>query len=341
MHFPSQLIYKLTLGTFLMLWAQSSADLLEDAASLNNLYNDLLQREYAGPVVFPNHQVERKAQRSPSLRLRFGRSDPDLLPHVPAKRWFGDVDQKPIRSPSRRLRFGRSDPSMPIHSAFDILMNAQQDAENNIENSENEDNLNRVARVAPRLRWGRSLPWEETNKDDSLSRVARVAPRLRWGRSIPWGEDNNDDSLNRVARQPPRLRWGRSLPFQSLNSAPENELVENVAENDVEDDDDDVTLSNTEDDFNNSLMQSLRLGNLLRSLQKYSATTGSSPAYDIDMNEFERAIRKPGPLRLRWGRSTGGKTSVGEKEQKNNLEEKNKPTEISNEVDKSLNQKKD
>lgn len=34
-----------------------------------------------GPIAYPNHQVERKAQRSPSLRLRFGRrSDPGLIP---------------------------------------------------------------------------------------------------------------------------------------------------------------------------------------------------------------------------------------------------------------------
>lgn len=49
--------------------------------SLNDLYENLLQREYIGPIAFPNHQVERKAQRSPSLRLRFGRrSDPGLSP---------------------------------------------------------------------------------------------------------------------------------------------------------------------------------------------------------------------------------------------------------------------
>lgn len=76
---------------------------------------DSWQGEYSGPVVLPYYQLERKAQRSPSLRLRFGRrSDPDLALHWPDKRWFdGDVHQKPIRSPSLRLRFGRrSDPSM-------------------------------------------------------------------------------------------------------------------------------------------------------------------------------------------------------------------------------------
>nr|AAR12637.1 short neuropeptide F precursor [Drosophila melanogaster] len=91
---------------------------------LSNLYDNLLQREYAGPVVFPNHQVERKAQRSPSLRLRFGRSDPDMLNSIVEKRWFGDVNQKPIRSPSLRLRFGRRDPSLPQmrRTAYDDLL---------------------------------------------------------------------------------------------------------------------------------------------------------------------------------------------------------------------------
>lgn len=46
-----------------------------------DLFDSQLQREYMAQVSYPNHQVERKAQRSPSLRLRFGRrSDPGLLP---------------------------------------------------------------------------------------------------------------------------------------------------------------------------------------------------------------------------------------------------------------------
>lgn len=45
---------------------------------MKDLYNYLLQREYAEPLSL-DHQVERKAVRSPSLRLRFGRrSDPDV-----------------------------------------------------------------------------------------------------------------------------------------------------------------------------------------------------------------------------------------------------------------------
>ncbi|XP_065356857.1 short neuropeptide F [Calliphora vicina] len=285
MHFQSQLMYKLTLGTFLMLWAHSTAEMLRDEASLNNLYNNLLQREYAGPVVFPNHQVERKAQRSPSLRLRFGRrSDPDLLPQTPEKRWFGEVNQKPIRSPSLRLRFGRrSDPSMPMHSAYDILMNGQQTPENN----------------------------EDYN-------------------------DVYDAYYNRVVRKPQRLRFGRSLPFQSLNAANDNDLLESGDENN------DVALSNSEDDFYNNLMHSQKLRNLLMSLNKYGGSQDNEgmDTAEEDMDEFERAIRKPGPLRLRWGRSTGGRSSVLDKEikAKNEGEQKNKVAEVVNDVaDKALN----
>lgn len=46
--------------------------------SIKNLYDYLLQREYAEPLSL-DHGIERKAVRSPSLRLRFGRrSDPDV-----------------------------------------------------------------------------------------------------------------------------------------------------------------------------------------------------------------------------------------------------------------------
>lgn len=49
--------------------------------SINDLYESILQREYTGPIPLLDHQVERKAVRSPSLRLRFGRrSDPNLMP---------------------------------------------------------------------------------------------------------------------------------------------------------------------------------------------------------------------------------------------------------------------
>lgn len=88
--------------------------------------------------------MERKAVRSPSLRLRFGRrSDPDFpLRNVSRRRlnalefllnWNfhlqyneieNEVEQKPIRSPSLRLRFGRrSDPLMSLFNEvkFDFI----------------------------------------------------------------------------------------------------------------------------------------------------------------------------------------------------------------------------
>lgn len=142
-------------------------------ASINNLYDNLLQREYAGPIVFPNHQVERKAQRSPSLRLRFGRSDPEMLNNIVEKRWFGDVNQKPIRSPSLRLRFGRrSDPNLPQmrRTAYDDLL-------------ERELTLNQQPMVGEEAELS-------DDYDVAFERVLRKPQRLRWGRSVlPSGLD--------------------------------------------------------------------------------------------------------------------------------------------------------
>lgn len=150
---------------------------------LSNLYDNLLQREYAGPVVFPNHQVERKAQRSPSLRLRFGRSDPEMLNNIVEKRWFGDVNQKPIRSPSLRLRFGRRDPNLPQmrRTAYDDLLereltfNSQQQplgSDGDLDLADDYDSaFERVVRKPQRLRWGRSVPqFEAANGDNDQVR---------------------------------------------------------------------------------------------------------------------------------------------------------------------------
>lgn len=70
--------------------------------SINDLYEYLLQREYTGHVPLAEHQMERKAVRSPSLRLRFGRrSDPGMpLIHESEQ----DIDK---RAPSARLRWGK------------------------------------------------------------------------------------------------------------------------------------------------------------------------------------------------------------------------------------------
>ncbi|XP_037711590.1 short neuropeptide F [Drosophila subpulchrella] len=216
---------------------------------LSNLYDNLLQREYAGPVVFPNHQVERKAQRSPSLRLRFGRSDPDMLNNIVEKRWFGDVNQKPIRSPSLRLRFGRRDPNLPQmrRTAYDDLLereltlNSQQQqqlgTEGDSDLSADYDGLyERVVRKPQRLRWGRSVPQFDTNNADNeqmersqwynsvlnSEKMRRMLMALQQYESpenvASYANDedtdadlNNDASeFQREIRKPMRLRWGRS-----------------------------------------------------------------------------------------------------------------------------------
>ncbi|EDW80376.1 uncharacterized protein Dwil_GK18728 [Drosophila willistoni] len=226
----------------LMMLQPSSAELKTNAAPISNLYDNLLQREYAGPVVFPNHQVERKAQRSPSLRLRFGRSDPDMLNNIVEKRWFGDVNQKPIRSPSLRLRFGRrSDPNLPQmrRTAYDDLLereltlNSQQQQPAAFDDAVDYDSLyERVVRKPQRLRWGRSVPQYEAPQLDneqlernelynsllSSEKMRRMLMALQQYESAPADlsdteevEDDQDTSeFQREARKPMRLRWGRS-----------------------------------------------------------------------------------------------------------------------------------
>lgn len=264
------------------------------------MYDNLLQREYIGPIAFPNHQVERKAQRSPSLRLRFGRrSDPEMLTQLPEKRWFGDVNQKPIRSPSLRLRFGRrSDPTMPLHSPFDMLMNARQTPDTS-------DDYNDI--------FG-----------NYYDRVVRKPQRLRFGRSSPFQVNENalesDEDFERVVRKPQRLRFGRSLPYQSNENA-----LESMIDDNTNDEVNEASMSNSDDDFYNSLMHSQKLRNLLLTLRQFGNQESgnndeSSTSVENDMDEFERAIRKPGPLRLRWGRSTGGASTQMMNEDKSKME---------------------
>lgn len=51
--------------------------------TIKDLYEYLLQREYAAPVSYADHQIKRKAVRSPSLRLRFGRRNDPAVPVRP------------------------------------------------------------------------------------------------------------------------------------------------------------------------------------------------------------------------------------------------------------------
>uniref|UniRef100_A0A1B0GFN6 Uncharacterized protein n=1 Tax=Glossina morsitans morsitans TaxID=37546 RepID=A0A1B0GFN6_GLOMM len=60
MHFRSRLFCQLTGAIFFMLIGLIGAELLPDDSALNTFYENLLQREYAGPVILPNHQLERK-----------------------------------------------------------------------------------------------------------------------------------------------------------------------------------------------------------------------------------------------------------------------------------------
>lgn len=206
MHFKTQISYGCTLAIFslnLLMLQHSSAELnAVQGAPINNLYDNLLQREYAGPIVFPNHQVERKAQRSPSLRLRFGRSDPEMLNNIVEKRWFGDVNQKPIRSPSLRLRFGRrSDPNLPQmrRTLYDDLLerelnlNSQQmnqaGAGDEVEISDDYDSaFERAVRKPQRLRWGRSVPNNVLDRADKDQRDRAQLERewQKWQNMTRW-----------------------------------------------------------------------------------------------------------------------------------------------------------
>ncbi|XP_053988988.1 short neuropeptide F-like [Hylaeus anthracinus] len=62
------------------------------ADDINELYNLLMQRNALHNTVFGGipleHLITRKSQRSPSLRLRFGRSDS----HLPMRAFLGSVD---------------------------------------------------------------------------------------------------------------------------------------------------------------------------------------------------------------------------------------------------------
>uniref|UniRef100_A0A182T6A7 Short neuropeptide F n=1 Tax=Anopheles maculatus TaxID=74869 RepID=A0A182T6A7_9DIPT len=218
--------------------------------AIKDLYDYLLQREYAAPVSYADHQIKRKAVRSPSLRLRFGRrSDPSVplrseVRPLPANQpnsviigfSFHNfrsshqedelIDQKAIRAPQLRLRFGRND---PLWTSFN-------------ENALLEENFEKRA-PSQRLRWGRSNLFgnlvNQFQQDDVMQQKAIRAPqlRLRFGRTDPaWAMYNehqlapsgqqaqlvNDASEKRAPTQ--RLRWGRSDPALSKDSSEDKAL---------------------------------------------------------------------------------------------------------------------
>lgn len=65
------------------------------------------------------------------------------------------------------------------------------------------------------------------------------------------------------------------------------------------------------DDFFNSLLTSEKLHNMLLSLRQYDSEPLSSDVVALNHNndEFQREVRKPSPLRLRFGRSAAGDTN--------------------------------
>ncbi|XP_059616675.1 short neuropeptide F isoform X4 [Phlebotomus argentipes] len=139
-------------------------------------------------------EMERKAVRSPSLRLRFGRrSDPSFNPFQMEK-----INQKPIRSPSLRLRFGRrNDPLFPTFNQ-DLL--------------NDELSFKRPERKpASRLRWGRSAATTSENSNEELG-------------------NPGDVQMTREERKPARLRWGRSDGGNLRNSILTDEEINLLAQ---------------------------------------------------------------------------------------------------------------
>ncbi|EDW11696.1 short neuropeptide F [Drosophila mojavensis] len=272
MHLKSQLSYGCALALFsLNLFMLSSAELASaQGAAISNLYDNLLQREYAGPVVFPNHQVERKAQRSPSLRLRFGRSDPDMLNNIVEKRWFGDVNQKPIRSPSMRLRFGRrSDPNLPQmrRTAYDELL-------------ERELTLNNQQQLLNQPAAGYDADLSE-DYDAGFERAVRKPQRLRWGRSVITGilnlGNNRLDKEQRIQAEIEQyLRQAQEVTrmLKALQQEYDIPAVERALESN-EDQDDEQGEENAEYQFQRESRKPMRL--------RWGRSTGKAPAEQKQM----------------------------------------------------------
>ncbi|TDG40730.1 hypothetical protein AWZ03_012847 [Drosophila navojoa] len=274
MHLKSQLSYGCALALFSLffnLFVLSSAELATaQGAPISNLYDNLLQREYAGPVVFPNHQVERKAQRSPSLRLRFGRSDPDMLNNIVEKRWFGDVNQKPIRSPSMRLRFGRrSDPNLPQmrRTAYDELL-------------ERELTLNNQQQLLNQPAAGYDADLSEDN-DAGFERAVRKPQRLRWGRSIITSILNLSNNrmseaerlqakIEQQLRQAPELARMLQALVQEYENPAGGRALESSEDQDEEQDED-----NAEYQFQRESRKPMRL--------RWGRSTGKAPAEQKQM----------------------------------------------------------
>lgn len=195
--------------------------------TLSNLYESLLQREYAGPI-FHDHEVERKAQRSPSLRLRFGRSDPDMMEKE--KRFIGDVHQKPIRSPSLRLRFGRrSDPLMPTQDMNNLIENSNIDGSRQDATRKPNCVLCFEHGVSTFHCFGKSTEdnFENMNSANGIETSELSNEALVQILEALTSKDFDDNQLSpdeflRKSRKtgPLRLRWGRSVADKPDEVAP-------------------------------------------------------------------------------------------------------------------------
>ncbi|XP_049797792.1 short neuropeptide F [Schistocerca nitens] len=108
-------VCKVALVLLLVAALTASAPSYPDYDNVRDLYELLLQREAEGArlaAAADDHQLVRKSNRSPSLRLRFGRRSDPLFGAPSAAAGSGqDSLAVAARSPSLRLRFGRrSDP---------------------------------------------------------------------------------------------------------------------------------------------------------------------------------------------------------------------------------------
>ncbi|XP_052865105.1 short neuropeptide F [Anopheles cruzii] len=227
---------RINVTTFTLLLLFTVGSLMSDSlhppdGSIKDLYEYLLQREYAAPVSYADHQIKRKAVRSPSLRLRFGRRSDTSIPALPEDD-DEPMDQRAIRAPQLRLRFGRND---PVWSSFN-------------ENALLEENYDKRA-PSQKLRWGRSNLFgnlvNQYQPNDVMQQKTIRAPqlRLRFGRTDPsWSIYNehqrtiaeqpiltNESNQKRAPTQ--RLRWGRSDPSLTSKGSTEDKTPDEV-END-------------------------------------------------------------------------------------------------------------
>nr|ABE72968.1 short neuropeptide F precursor [Aedes aegypti] len=204
-----------TLSLILALWSGSlmSEPSQNADGSIKGLYEYLLQREYAAPVSYADHQIKRKAVRSPSLRLRFGRRSDPSMPVEPEDDDM--VDQRSIRAPQLRLRFGRTD---PLWSSF------------------NENALLEEKRApSQRLRWGRSGGGMFSTNDVMQQKAIRAPQlRLRFGRSdTSWAMFNehqlDEQQFADATRQPSKTLRGDEPT--SIESTEQVESEENSPSN--------------------------------------------------------------------------------------------------------------